>query len=151
MKQDSASAYHPVVFTILSASSAAVHYCGAAGMKECSASAYQCSSARHSVVRQSISAQWRANSNGGGHCLCLFGQQCRAWHSCGPNTSVSAQQPAALAIPSASSVSQSTMRMEEDIVLTHHPAVFVSLSVQPFACTMADLLEWKRTLPLPNT
>ena len=44
-----------------------------------------------------------------------------------------------------------TTRMEEDIVLTHHPAVFVSLSVQQFACTMVDLLEWKRTSPLPNT
>ena len=93
--------------------------------KECSASAYhQCSSARHSVVQQSIGVQWRARSNKGGHCLCLFGQQCRAWHNCWPNTSVSAQQPAALAIPSASSVSQSTM-------------------VGP--------LEWRRTLSLPTT
>jgi hypothetical protein len=99
----------------------------------------------------SHSPQWWAHSNGGGHCLCLFGQQCRSWHNCGPNTSVSAQQPAALAIPSASSVSQSTMVGPLEWRRTLHPAVFVSLSVQQFACTMVDLLEWKRTSPLPNT
>ena len=102
-----------------------VHYCGAAGMKECSASAYQCSSARHSIVQQSIGGvQWWARLNKRGRCFCLFGQQCRAWHNCGSNTSAFAQQPAALVIPSSSSVSQSTM-------------------VGP--------LEWRRTLSLPTT
>jgi len=77
---------------ILSSSGAAVHYYGATRMKECTASAYQRSSARHSVVQQSIGVQWRARSNKGGHCLCPAPSQrcslvyCQQSSSAAPST-----------------------------------------------------------------
>ena len=88
MKQDSASAYHPVVFTILSSGRASVRNGGHTRMREDIAFAFLGSNAAPGTVVGPIlvslpsnqqrsqfrrpavshSPQWWAHSNGGGHC-----------------------------------------------------------------------------------